>query len=254
MASHKEGRNLVRLGSTFTRACVAVFSVYALSFLLSLLPVVGDILQNHALLLPQKALWPEPWRLFTAPLFVLSPFSLLFLGLLLWSLGSAIEQRIGARRFVTFCAVVLLTSSVVVASCAKIHALFAPITAAKPIYIEAGPVFTMMFFAFAQLYGGLTVQLWGVPQKTSGRTLAWFFIGIGFVAHLFRAEWELLCADLTTLFITALLLRDHGGLSLSRWFRRKWRSARVPKLEVHEGGRTKNPSPFSNNNEQRWLN
>ena len=90
----------VRLGSQLTPGCLTVFGVLALSFVLSIVPGVGDFVRSQLLLVPSQAIGRQPWRLLTAPFFVLSPFALLFLGLLLWSIGSAIEQRIGRRRII----------------------------------------------------------------------------------------------------------------------------------------------------------
>lgn len=244
----------VRLGSQLTPGCMTVFGVLLLSFVLSILPVVGKFVRSELLLEPSLALGRQPWRLLTAPFFVLSPFALLFLGLLLWSLGSAIEQRIGPRRIIAWSAVVLLCSSLVVALSGRLHALFAPATGLLPIPMEAAPLFAMVLLSFAQLYGGLQVRMWGVDQQTSGRTLAWFFIGIGLLADLFRGEWELLCANLATLLVTFALLSDHGGQSPWRLLRRKLfglrPSASKPsgrKFDVLDGGRDRDPA-------QKWLN
>lgn len=244
----------VRLGSQLTPGCMTVFGVLLLSFVLSIVPVVGDFVRSQLLLVPSLALGRQPWRLVTAPFFVLSPFALLFLGLLLWSLGSAIEQRIGRRRIIVWSAVVLVCSSVVVALFGRLHALFAPATGLLPIPIEAAPLFAMVLLSFAQLYGGIQVRMWGVDQQTSGRTLAWFFIGIGLVADVFRGEWELLFANLATLLVTFALLSDHGGQSPWRLLRRGLSSLRArfgkasgPKLEVLDGGRRRDPA-------QKWLN
>jgi len=244
----------VRLGSQLTPGCLTVFGVLALSFVLSIVPGVGDFVRSQLLLVPSQAIGRQPWRLLTAPFFVLSPFALLFLGLLLWSIGSAIEQRIGRRRIIVWSAVVLLCSSLVVALSGRLHALVAPATGLLPIPIEASPLFAMVLLSFGQLYGGLQVRMWGVDQQTSGRTLAWFFIGIGLLADVFRAEWELLFANLATLLVTFVLLSDHGGQSPWRLWRRSLTGLRArfgkksgPKLEVLDGGARKDPM-------KKWLN
>ena len=96
----------VRLGSKILPGCATVFAVFATTFL----PGVGDFIESKCLLVPELAIGRQPWRLLTAPLIVLSPFALVFIGLLLWSIGAAIEQRIKARRFVAWSAAVLLTA------------------------------------------------------------------------------------------------------------------------------------------------
>ena len=247
----KPGQTMVkvRLGSTFLPGCVTVFAVFALTFVLSLLPVVGDFVHSSLLLVPARAIGPQPWRLVTAPFVVLSPFSLLFLGLLLWSIGSAIEQRIGRRRFVGWSAAVLLSSSVIVGLLGRLHGLANSGTAQLPVLLEGGPIFSMVLLAFAQLYGGLQVQMWGVPQLTSGRTLAWFFLGIGLCANLLRGEWELLGANLLTLGVTFALLKNHGGQSLWTLVRRTLRTEKPRKFQVLDGGRS-----GSDDNANKWLN
>lgn len=243
----------VRLGSKILPGCTTVFAVFVLTFLLSALPVVGDFLRSHLLLVPSLALGRQPWRLLTAPLIVLSPFSLLFLGLLLWSIGSAIEQRIKARRFVGWSAAVLLVSSLVVAILGRLHALSNATAGLLPIPIEGTPIFAMVLLSFAQLYGGLQVSMWGVDQLTSGRTLAWFFIGIGLAADVLRGEWEQLGANLVTLGLTFVLLTGHGAPSLWRYLRSKLgrRERRVGKLEVLDGGRARGRNDDA---ARKWLN
>ena len=95
---------------------------------------------SHLLLIPSLALGKQPWRLLTAPLVVLSPFALVFLGLLLWSIGSAVEQRIGPRRIVGWSVAVLLLTSLVVALLGRVHAQFASVACppwGKPIVVDA---------------------------------------------------------------------------------------------------------------------
>lgn len=239
----------VRLGSTFLPGCVTVFAVFAIGFVLSLLPVVGDFVHRQLLLVPGLAIGWQPWRLLTAPLVVLSPFSLLFLGLLLWSIGSAIEQRIGRRRFIGWSGVVLLASSLAVGLFGRLHGLFSSGATVLPVPLEGGPIFSMVLLAFAQLYGGLQVQMWGVPQLTSGRTLAWFFIGVGLVANLLRAEWELLGANVVTLGVTFALLTNHGGQSLWTLVRRALRTEKPRKFQVIDGG-----VRDRDDNAKKWLN
>lgn len=265
MAQNSQQRFVqVRLGSKVMPGCATVFAVFALTFVLSVLPVVGDFVRTRLLLVPALAIGREPWRLLTAPLIVLSPFALLFLGLLLWSIGSAIEQRIGARRFVGWSATVLLVSAVVIGLLGRVHALFGSVAGLIPIPIEGAPIFGMVLLSFAQLYGGLRVGMWGVDQPTSGRTLAWFFIGIGLCADLLRGEWEQLGANLITLLVTFALLSDHGGQSIWRLLRRKGRgkpgasksanpSSQSPKparkFEVLDGGRDRD-----DDSARKWLN
>ena len=266
MAQHPQQRFVtVRLGSKVMPGCAVVFAVFALTFLLSLLPVTGDLIRSHLLLIPSLALGKQPWRLLTAPLVVLSPFALVFLGLLLWSIGSAVEQRIGPRRIVGWSVAVLLLTSLVVALLGRVHAQFASVAGLVPIPIEGAPIFTMLLLSFAQIYGGLQVRMWGTEQLTSGRTLAWFFIGIGLCADLLRGDWEQLGGNVVTLLLTYALLSDHGGQSIWRLLRRKRsgsskstggdksQSKKRPghKFEVLDGGRdvTGNADPA-----RKWLN
>lgn len=239
----------IKLGSTFLPGCVTVFAVFAVGFVLSVLPTVGDFVRSQLLLVPGLALGRQPWRLLSAPLFVLSPFSLLFLGLLLWSIGSAIEQRIGHRRFVGWSAGVLVVSSIAAALLGRLHGVFSSGALILPVLMEGGPVFSMVLLAFAQLYSGLQVKMWGVPQLTSAKTLAWFFIGIGLFANLLRAEWELLGANLVTLAMTFALLTDHGAQSLWRQLRRRLRPDKSRKFQVLSGGRRD-----GDDSSHKWLN
>lgn len=252
----------VRLGSKILPGCATVFAVFATTFLLSLVPGVDDFIDAKCLLVPELAIGRQPWRLLTAPLIVLSPFALVFIGLLLWSIGAAIEQRIKARRFVAWSAAVLLTASLTVALLGRLHALTKSAAGQLPIPIEGAPIFGMVLLGFAQLYGGLQVRMWGVDQLTSGRTLAGFFIAIGLVADVLRGQWELLGANLLTLALTFVLLTDHGGQSV--WSVWKTLRSKLPskgrrprKFEVIDGGGGGGGGDSSRHNHdsaRKWLN
>jgi hypothetical protein len=185
--------------------------------------------------------------------------AVVFIGLLLWSIGAAIEQRIKARRFVAWSAAVLLTASLTVALLGRLHALTKSAAGQLPIPIEGAPIFGMVLLGFAQLYGGLQVRMWGVDQLTSGRTLAGFFIAIGLwrmCCAVSGSCWERTCV---TLALTFVLLTDHGGQSV--WSVWKTLRSKLPskgrrprKFEVIDGGGGGGSSRHNHDSARKWLN
>src|SRR4051812_44678221 len=88
-----------RIGSRFTPGVIAVLVVFSITYLLGLVPRLGELITDHLLLRPGQALGWRAYQILVAPLVMTSLIPLLFVALLLWSLGSAVEQQAGTRRF-----------------------------------------------------------------------------------------------------------------------------------------------------------
>lgn len=240
-----------RLGSRFLPGGIALMIIAVLTTLISFTRAGEAIIAGYLLVCPGEALWPRPYQLLTGPLIVTSPFTLVFLGLLLYSLGSAIEERLGTRRFLWICALASVAAAFAAALTGLALAPLLPGLAQRPVTLEAGPVFMVVLLGFARLYGHLPVSAWGIGQPMSGRVLSYFFIGVTMVSELFRRDFAALGASFGALAATALLLRsrDSGGDGfgrLSAWLGRLGRRYRpgAPRIEVLDGGRRG----------ERWVN
>ena len=72
----------IRLGGKFTPGVIAILVLYAVTYILLLLPGVGNFLAQTMLLRPAQALGTRPYQLLTAPLFMTSILALGFVALL----------------------------------------------------------------------------------------------------------------------------------------------------------------------------
>lgn len=261
---YSPGSVRVRIGARFTPGVVALLVMFVAGFLLTQATVTRAFIVHHLVVVPVEALGRAPYQLLTGPLFVFSFLQLLFLGILLWSIGSAVEQRLGARRFIVYSLVASIADALAIAATARLHLLIDPRTlvAESPVAIEAGPVFLLVLVAFGSLYGSLPVRLWGVGQPIQGRWLAYFFIALALVSDLFRWQPEQLVGSLVAIGVSAWLCRGHGGPSLlsdlwgglrrtGRRLSLAVRRRRAGNIGVLDGGRA--PSSRSGGRD-RWLN
>lgn len=267
-----------RLGSRFTPGVIALLALYGASFLLSLIPRVRQVMETYLILRPEQALGRRPWELLTGPLLLTNFFPLLFLGLLLWSIGSAVEEQVGKRRLWLLAAGSSLVASLSAALVGRIlpalHDRLAhvgsprfarfldaliPTTADQLVALDGGPVFMMVLLAFARLYPTLKVTMWGIGEPVSSRTLSYFFIGLGLVADVLRTQWPELGGAVGALVGTHLLLQRGGPSLLSRlrarFFpkrRKKPVAARTKsgiEVVVLDGGRAGQRSPYGSSSD-----
>jgi hypothetical protein len=247
----------MRIGSRFSKGVVILLLLFGITYILSLIPLTAYFIDHNLLLRPIDALSRRPYQLVSGPAIMSSFFGLLFVGILLWSLGSAIEERVGTRRFLYWMGGASLAAAVMAAIVGRLwHAM-----AFQPVVFDGQPVFLAALVAFAQLYGSLQVRMWGIGEPVSGRGLSYFFIGLAFVAAAFRAQWIELASELAAVsFMLVLLRRPWNGQGLSRgklgaFFRglsRKAQGKRRP-FEVLDGGGGKGlRRPGSQ--EPRWIN
>lgn len=227
-------------------------AIALVTMLLGYIPPVGRLMAGYLALRPAEALWPRPYQLLIGPLLVTSPFSLLFLGLLFYSVGGTIEEHLGTRRFLWL----NLIASVAAGVAAALAGLLQPETAMSPVLLNAGPVFMVAFLAFARLYGHMPVRMFGIGAEFSARSVSYFFIGISLLNELFgtglldalkgsgvwRPSLSLLAASLASLGVTHLAMRGGGG-GISRSLRDLFKSKNKTKakrargqIEVLDGG------------------
>lgn len=229
-----------RLGSRFTPGVIAVLVVFAITHVLQYLPdPVRSFWAQHLILTPRLALGREPYQLLTGPLMMISGFSLLFLGILLYSIGSAIEDRLGTRRFLSWLALLSVLSAVAAAAVGRLL----PSQGYVPVALDGGAVFMLVLVAFADFYGDLPVRMWGVGQTVSGRGLSFFFLCLGLLAELLRGQWPQLAASVASV-AGAFMLCGAGGPTIGRLRRRltQWMRRRRsgpgngPSIQVIDGG------------------
>lgn len=241
----------IRLGGKFTPGVIFILALYGVSYVLLQLPGVGSFLAETLLLWPAQALGTRPYQLLTAPLFMTSILALGFLALLLWSVGSAVEQKLGTRRFLMWAGLTSLVSTIAAAAAGRLL----PGLSHQLVVLDGTALFPLVLLAFAQFYGEVQVSVWGVGQPVSGRGLSYFFVGLGLCTDVFGQRWPQLAAAVAAVLCTLLL--GHGGAGLLMSLRRRLRRRRSTRgLEVLDGGRFGAPArgPGATGGPQRWVN
>lgn len=251
-----QGRYIeTRLGARFTPGVIVLLAVFGATYLLQLIlpQSLRNLIATYLVLQPNQALGLRPYQLVVAPALMTSLISYLFLGLLLWSIGSAIEDRVGTRRFLSWNASASFAAALVAAGVGRLFGLIWPQLLTQPVPFEAQPVFMATLVAFGSFYGRMPVTMWGIGQPVSGRGLTYFFIGIAFIADLWRQQWLQLAADVGAVGWTWLLLYapwQDGWRRLRALFPAK---KRRHGLGVIDGGIGPSGRP-KNDKKERWVN
>lgn len=190
------------LGARFGRGARLIMGLYTLTFVLGLIEPIASFIQDFLLLRPALAIGPRPWQVLTAPFILFSPeprsalIQLLFLGLLLYSVGHAVEGRLGTPRYLRNLALSSVIASVGAALCGRLL----PGYAGSIVYLGSEPVFIATMTAFAALYGDMQVLPFGIGRPVSGRTLTLVILGL----ILFMQAVTLRFPDLTASILAAL--------------------------------------------------
>jgi membrane associated rhomboid family serine protease len=250
----------IRIGSQFTPGVKVVLGIFCATWVLALLPEpVAGFVRSQLVLVPSQALGPKPWQLLTGPLLIIGAnpllglINLLFLGLLLYSLGSAVEGRLGKGPFLRL----LLLASVLSALLGAAVGRLLPSAREVPILLSGEPVFLAVLACFARLMGHHRMTLWGVGQPVSGRAIAYFFIGLVLCTHLLRGLMPDLVAAITA---TGVGLSQSGQgrlrpiLTLRKWIK-EWQIRRARRrYKVLDGGLLSPRPRRTVNGEDRWVN
>jgi membrane associated rhomboid family serine protease len=238
----------IRLGGKFTPAVVFLLGLYTVTYLLSKLPRVGEFISEQLLLRPAQALGPRPYQLLSAPLLMTSFLSLVFLGFLLWSVGSAVEQKLGPRRLLLWAGLCSLAAGIAAAGMGRLL----PGYGFLPVVLDGSALFQLVLVAFARYYGDIRMSLWEVTPPVSGRAISYFWVAIWLFMDLWARRWLDLTAA-TTAVLCALLL-CHGGSRLWTPLRRLGRRRKLPSgFGVIDGGRA-GSGPRGPKSPQRWVN
>jgi membrane associated rhomboid family serine protease len=154
-----------------------IAALAALIAVVSIAAAVGDRngishLTENGVLIPDAVTHGQVWRLFTYPLFELSPLSLvLACAMLLWFGRDLVEQQWGARRFLgTFFGLAALGG---VAAC--VVGLASSMTTA-PELAGSWPVIDGLIIAWALTFPRREVRLYGVV-RVAGRWMVHIVIG-----------------------------------------------------------------------------
>jgi membrane associated rhomboid family serine protease len=128
-------------------------------------------LAGLAALAPALVLRGELWRVATWPFFQESPFTLLFGGFMIWTLGQQLSYVWSERRFATR----FLGYTVGAGLLTSVLGLVWP--AARGVgHVGIWPVANALLVAWAMLYPDRQVNIWGVLPLT-GKTLALLVVG-----------------------------------------------------------------------------
>jgi membrane associated rhomboid family serine protease len=254
-----EPPGVVRLGSQFTPAVKLLLALYGGTFLLSILPgPISVFIRTQLVLTPSQALGPRPWQLLTAPLILYSPdplsglLQLFFFGLLLYSIGSAVERRLGTLPLLR----VLAAAGVVAALSAAVFGRVLPGYKDLPVFLDSEPVFVVILCAFARLYGDLQVRMWGLSQPVSGRAVSYFFLGVIGVVHLLQLRFPAFFAAAAAAGV-GLSIGPGGRLSPILSLRKRikeWQLRRARRrYKVMDGGLSGTRQP-KRPGDRQWLN
>lgn len=250
-------RVLVRLGGRWTPGVRLVTGLFAVSLVLGHVPGLAGPVRAHLVLVPSQALGPQPWQLLTGPLLLLGPSPLLgllqlvFLGLLLHSIGSALEQRLGTGRFLRLCGAASLLAAVAAAAVGRPFALLRDV----PVHLDGEPVFLVLLAAFAQQMGHERVSFWGMGQPVSARALSTFFLVLILGMHFVQGRWLDLAAGVAAAAVG--LSAGPGGpratLDALRQRLQSWRLRRARRrYKVLDGGLW--VPPGRRPGQDRWVN
>lgn len=243
---------VVRIGGRFTPGTQALLGWLVLSLAVtSLWPAARHFALSHLVLRPAEALGPRPYQLVTGPLLQFDLLSLIFTAVLLYSIGSAVEQLWGTRRYLLLVAKASLAASLTAAVAGRLLGLAWPQLLAAPVAFESAPLFMASLACFGVLLGEQQTTLFGVGQAFSVRFLSLFFLVLALVMDLLgRRYLELLAAVAAAL---VGYLSAAGPDPFSRLRRRLTRAPKPrPPFTVLEGGRApKDPRVPQN---RRWVN
>lgn len=142
----------------------------------------------------------EVWRPLSALFISSSPLEIIFGGLIIYSIGGALELQAGRQRFLTIAIAIPL-----VAELLTLPIFFIFPTLPDLSYPGSRCVVTAIWIAFGLIasFSGQTLQFWGNP--CSGRTFALFGLGFVILSAVFGGVIfvlpELLAAGLTYAYL-----------------------------------------------------
>ena len=187
----------------------------------------------------------ELWRPFTALLVAVNPLEIIFGALIIYSIGGALEQGWGKRRFL----MVALGIPLLAELAALVTCLLLPVSS-QLAYHGVSIIISTIWIAYGlrASFSGQILNFWGSPLR--GETFA--LIGLGFVVlnAIFVGAMVVL-PDLFAAAFTYLYMYRRGGINLAEVRRRvelayyNWKLKRLKKksgLRVVKGSRDEDDS------------
>ena len=149
------------------------------------------------------------WRPVTALPIARSPLEIIFGGLIIYSLGSSLEQAVGRKRFLY-----LSLGFPLFGNLATLIVGFLFSSVGTTAYFGAGSIVTTLWVLFGLRMErlGYPLNFWGIPLK--GKTFALIGVGFVFLQGLF-SSFVLVVPDLISALLAYLYMYDGG-------YRRIW--------------------------------
>lgn len=186
----------------------------------------------HLVLIPKRALGPEPWQLLTYAFVHLKLGALIGTLISLWFFGAPLEQQLGRSRLLQ----ILLASTVAggLASAALGRAI-----APESVVMGAFPASMALIAAFGLVWGATPIALFGVSQMRAS-TCAAIFLGISAAMYLMSGDYLGLVGGAVGAGVGALLVSPlvDGILSAPGQLSQRWQKWRIRRrYKVIPGGR-----------------
>ena len=230
------------------RGMIALLAVLAVVWLVVRLQLIDGVLM-HLILIPARAIGPEPWQLVTSMFINARLGDVLMAAVTLLFFGNAVERARGAvGMWVVFVAGGF--------GGALFGALLGRVIAPDATLLGSFAGATAMLTAFAAVSRSMRFNFFGAGEIRAS-TMAWIWLGISVLFELVRIEevgWRAVAIGLAMLTGSALAgwfvggrrgRMDLGGLGRSIDRMRMWRLKR--RYRVLTGGRDTPPN-------KRWLN
>lgn len=217
-------------------------SAHQISVAMIALSILNGLLGSAILLLiPYLTLYNfELWRPFTALLIATNPLEIIFGALIIYSIGGALEQSWGKRRFLRVAlGIPFLGELAATATCAVF-----PISS-QVAYHGVSIIISTIWIAYGlrSAFSGQLLNFWGTPLR--GETFA--LIGLGFVVlNAVFAGVVVVLPDLFAAAFTYIYMYRRGGINLAELRRRvelayyNWKLKRLKRksgLRVVKGSR-----------------
>ncbi len=189
----------------------------------------------------------EIWRPFTALFISVSPIEVVFGGLIIYSIGSALESRAGKKRFLAIALGIPLVA----------HLLTIPIflvcsSLPETAYPGARSVVTAIWIAFGLVasFSGQMLQFWGNP--VSGRTFALFGVGFVVLSAVFGGFVDVL-PELITAGLTYAYLLRRGSFDIKRRMELLYYNWKLRRLKAKKGFRIVRGSKEGNSDSSHQI-
>jgi membrane associated rhomboid family serine protease len=217
-------------------------SAHQVTIAMIAISILNGLLGTASLLLiPYLTIYNlELWRPFTALLVAINPVEIIFGALIIYSIGGALEQSWGKRRFLIVALGIPFLGELAAIATSAIFPINSMIA-----YHGASIVISTIWIAYGlrAAFSGQLLNFWGSPLR--GETFA--LIGLGFVVlNAIFAGVTVVLPDLFAAGFTYLYMYRRGGLNIAEVRRRielayyNWKLKRLKKksgLRVVKGTR-----------------